>query len=62
MVFSEKKCVGDEVSQQEKELFKIVNDYRNANNLPPIALSESLSLVANRVILKSPNYFFRDNS
>ncbi len=51
LVFTEKKCVGDEVSQQEKELFKIINDYRAANNLPPIALSEPLSFVANRHLL-----------
>jgi hypothetical protein len=55
LVFTEKKCAGDEVSQQEKELFKIINDYRKANNLPPIELSESLSFVANRHLLDLNN-------
>jgi Cysteine-rich secretory protein family len=55
LVFTEKKCVGDEISPQEKELFKIINDYRAANNLPPITLSESLSFVANRHLLDLNN-------
>ncbi len=50
-IFSEKKCLGDEVNQQETELFRIVNEYRKQNNLPPVALSDSLSIVANRHLL-----------
>ena len=50
-LFTEKKCAGDEVNSQEKELFRIVNEYRAKNNLPPIMLSEPLSIVANRHLL-----------
>src|SRR6185369_6468608 len=50
-LFTEQKCVGDEISPAEKELFRIINEYRAQNNLPPVALSESLSFVANRHIL-----------
>ncbi|MBS1793993.1 MAG: CAP domain-containing protein [Acidobacteria bacterium] len=52
---TEKKCPGDELTATEKELFKMINDYRAANNLPPVALSESLSLVANRHLLDLAN-------
>ncbi len=51
LALTEKKCAGDEISPPEKELYKIINDYRAANNQPPIPLSESLSLVANRHLL-----------
>ena len=51
LVMTEKKCAGDEISTEEKELFKIINDYRIANKLPPIELSESLSVVANRHLI-----------
>lgn len=50
-IFNEKKCVGDEVNTQEKELYRIVNEYRAQNNLPAIPLSDSLSIVANRHLL-----------
>lgn len=50
-VLTEKRCAGDEISEQEKELYRIVNEYRAQNNLPPVPLSESLSLVANRHLL-----------
>lgn len=50
-IFSEKNCSGDEISQQEKELHQIVNEYRAKNNLPKIPLSDSLSIVANRHLL-----------
>ena len=50
-IFSEKKCLGDDVNQTEKELYRIVNEYRAEHNLPPIPLSESLSIVANRHLL-----------
>jgi hypothetical protein len=55
MIFTEKKCVGDEISSQEKELYKIINDYRVANKLPPVAILEALSLVANRHLLDLTN-------
>lgn len=50
-IFGAKSCAGDDVNAQEKELYKIVNDYRAKNNLPPVALSNSLSVVANRHLL-----------
>lgn len=50
-LFTEKKCAGDEISQPERELFRIINEYRAENKLPPIALSEPLSFVANRHLL-----------
>lgn len=50
-VFTEKKCVGDEISPAEKELIRIINDYRAANKLPMVSISESLSFVANRHLL-----------
>ena len=50
-IFTEKRCAGDEISSQEKELYRIVNEYRVLNNLLQIPLSESLSLVANRHLL-----------
>jgi len=50
-LFNEKKCVGDEISAQEKELFRIVNEYRAQNGLAQIPLSEPLSIVANRHLL-----------
>lgn len=50
-IFSEKSCAGDDLTAQEKELYKIVNEYRAKNNLQPIALSNPLSVVANRHLL-----------
>lgn len=50
-IFNEKNCSGDEVNQSEKELYRLVNEYRAQNNLPPIPLSDSLSIVANRHLL-----------
>ena len=50
-LFTEKKCPGDEISPAEKELFRMINEYRAQNNLPPVTLSEPLSFVANRHIL-----------
>lgn len=54
-IFAEKNCVGDDVSPIEKELYRIVNDYRAKNNLPPVALSNPLSVVANRHLLDLVN-------
>ncbi len=50
-LFTEKNCLGDEISPTEKELFRLVNEYRAQNNLPPIKISEPLNLVANRHLL-----------
>ncbi len=50
-IFTEKSCAGDDLDAQEKELFKIVNEYRAKNNLSPVALSVPLSIVANRHLL-----------
>lgn len=54
-IFAEKNCMGDDVSPIEKELYKIVNEYRAKNNLPPVALSNPLSIVANRHLLDLVN-------
>ena len=50
-LFTEKKCAGDEISPPEKELFRIINEYRAQNKLSPVAISEPLSFVANRHLL-----------
>lgn len=50
-ILTEKRCAGDEISSQEKDLYRMVNEYRAQNNLPQIPISESLSLVANRHLL-----------
>lgn len=51
LILTEKKCVGDEISPSEKELYRIVNEYRAQNNLPQIPISEALSVLANRHLL-----------
>ena len=50
-ILTEKSCSGDELSSSERELARLVNDWRKQNNLAEISLSESLSLVANRHVL-----------
>lgn len=55
LIFTEKVCTGDEISQPEQELYRIINEYRASNNLPPIALSKPLSFVANRHLLDLEN-------
>jgi uncharacterized protein YkwD len=50
-IFSASKCFGDEVNADEKELYRIINEYRSQNKLKPIAISEPLSFVANRHLL-----------
>jgi hypothetical protein len=50
-LFTEKKCIGDEISNDEKELIKIVNDYRRQNGLALVSSSDSLSALANRHLL-----------
>ena len=41
----------DKFSTEEANLYRLLNEYRAANGLPPIAASKSLSLVANRHVL-----------
>src|SRR4051812_41656885 len=50
-LFTAQKCAGDEVNPTEQELFRIINEYRAQNKLPPVVLSNSLSFVANRHLL-----------
>lgn len=50
-IFNEKKCRGDEASDGEKELLRLVNEYRAQHNLPSVPLSNALSIVANRHLL-----------
>lgn len=50
-IFSKPKCLGDETSREERELFDLLTAYRTANKLPQLRLSPSLSLVANRKML-----------
>ena len=50
-LFTAQSCSGDEVNSAEQELFKIINEYRAQNKLPPVVLSNSLSFVANRHLL-----------
>lgn len=51
MLFTEKICAGDEINAAERELHRIINEYRAQNKLAAVALSEPLSNVANRHIL-----------
>lgn len=41
-------CAGDELDARERRLAQLINEYRAQHGLEPIALSASLSLVANR--------------
>ncbi|KAM3097369.1 CAP domain-containing protein [Phormidesmis sp. 146-35] len=41
-------CDGDDLEPEEAKLHQLVNQYRAQHNLPPIPLSKSLTLVANR--------------
>ncbi|MBW4620987.1 MAG: CAP domain-containing protein [Cyanosarcina radialis HA8281-LM2] len=50
-IFTAKSCAGDGLEPEEKRLYDLVNQYRVDNGLPPIALSPSLNLVANRHVL-----------
>ncbi len=50
-IFTAKACAGDANSADEKALFEMVNSYRMASKLPPLRLSQSLSIVANRRML-----------
>lgn len=50
-LFSEKACAGDALDAREKELFRLINEYRAENKLPALVLSDALSIVANRHLL-----------
>lgn len=50
-LFTEQNCTGDEISPAERELHRIINEYRAQNNQPPVMISEPLSFVANRHLL-----------
>lgn len=50
-LFTEKNCAGDTLDTREKELFKLINEYRAQNKLPALVLSDALSIVANRRLL-----------
>jgi uncharacterized protein YkwD len=41
-------CAGDGLEPEEAQLYNMVNQYRAQHNLPPVPLSKSLTLVANR--------------
>src|SRR5215212_9101487 len=50
-LFTEKTCAGDTLDTKEKELFRLINEYRAQNRLAPLVLSDALSIVANRHLL-----------
>lgn len=50
-IFTQKNCAGDEQTQQEKELYRLINEYRKQNNLPEVPVSDELNLVANRHVI-----------
>ncbi len=41
-------CDGDGLEPEEAKLYALVNQYRAEHNLPPVPLSKSLTLIANR--------------
>lgn len=47
-VIKGKSCIGDEITDQEKELYDLINQYRKENNLIEIRISENICIVANR--------------
>lgn len=47
-ILSAPVCEGDGLEPEERRLYLLVNQYRAQNGLPPIPLSPSLTLVANR--------------
>ncbi len=47
-ILKAKSCAGDEISEQETELFGLVNEYREQNKLAKVYMSETVCLVANR--------------
>ncbi len=50
-LFTEKSCIGDQISSDERTLLDLVNKYRTANGKAAAKPSDSLSIVANRHLL-----------
>jgi uncharacterized protein YkwD len=50
-IFTAKGCAGDSISPDEQALFQLVEKYRTSKGLPPIRISSSLSVIANRHLL-----------
>lgn len=50
-IFTQAKCIGDEISPAEHKLFDLVDQYRKANGKPAVKLSSALSMIANRRML-----------
>jgi len=50
-IFTEPICAGDRLEPEEQRLYDAVNRYRAEHGLPPIPLSPSLTVVANRRVL-----------
>ncbi|MBK8811525.1 MAG: hypothetical protein IPN69_12435 [Acidobacteria bacterium] len=48
---SEPRCAGDELSPEERELIRLINDYRAQNQLAAIPASDALTHVANRHLI-----------
>lgn len=44
-------CDGDELSEEEEQLYQLINDYRAESGLSAIPLSPALTLLANRHVL-----------
>ncbi|MGF1492049.1 MAG: CAP domain-containing protein [Microcoleaceae cyanobacterium] len=44
-------CPGDGIASEEQRLYNLLNQYRAQYGLPPVPLSPSLSIVANRHVL-----------
>ncbi|NEP57844.1 MAG: CAP domain-containing protein [Symploca sp. SIO2G7] len=47
-ILTARNCAGDGLESEEAKLHQLVNQYRAQNGLPPIPISPSLTLVANR--------------
>jgi len=47
-ILTDSLCEEDGLEPEEQKLYELINEYRNQNGLPPIPLSPSLTLVANR--------------
>jgi len=54
-IFTENKCKGDDGSNEEKQLLRLVNEYRSQIGLPPVPWSDALSKVANRHLMDLQN-------
>ncbi len=54
-IFGEKKCKGDDDSKDERQLLRLINEYRAQNNLPAVVWSDALGMVANRHLLDLQN-------